>query len=78
MDNAISTIEILNNEMQCLTEKLGIVEAERFISFVIREQFDYTKWQSTHFDKMTAEEFNEAASQYAKDHPYHGNAKVIL
>ena len=62
MDNAISTIEILNNGMQCLTEKLGIVE----------------KWQNTHFDKMTAEEFNEAASQYAKDHPYRGNAKVIL
>lgn len=78
MDNVLSTVEILNNGMQCLTEKLGIVEAERFISVVIREQFDYTKWQSTHFDKMSPEEFNESASQYAKEHPYAGNAKVIL
>ena len=78
MEKEISTVEILNTGMQCLIEHLGIVEAEHFISVVIREQFDYTKWQSTSFDKMEPEEFNEAAARYAKEHPYTGNAKVIL
>lgn len=41
-------------------------------------EFDYTKWQSTYFGKMEPEEFNEAAARYAKEHPYTGNAKVIL
>ena len=44
----------------------------------IREQFDYTKWQRSHFDGMSPEAFNEAAAEYAKEHPYKGNAKVVL
>ena len=40
-----STIEIMNKGMQCLTEQMGIVDAERFISLIIREKFDYTQWQ---------------------------------
>ena len=78
MGNPINTIDILNSGMQCLTENLGIVDAERFISVIIREQFDYTKWQRTHFDDISPEEFNEAAAEYAKEHPYKGNAKVVL
>ena len=78
MGNSINTVDILNSGMQCLTEKLGIVDAERFISVIIRERFDYTKWQRSHFDGMSPEAFNEAAAEYAKEHPYKGNAKVVL
>jgi len=74
MDNVLSTVEILNNGMQCLTEKLGIVEAERFISVVIREQFDYTKWQRDFYDSMKPGEFHSNAVEYAKTHPYNGKA----
>ena len=28
-----------------LVDTLGQVEAERFISLILREPFDYTKWQ---------------------------------
>lgn len=38
-------VEIMNKGMKCLTVQMGIVEAVQFISFIIREKFDYTKWQ---------------------------------
>lgn len=76
--NAISTAEILNNGMKCLKEKLGVIEAERFISVIIREQFDYTKWQAEYFDKMTDGEFNTAAKEYARNNSHKGKAKIVL
>jgi hypothetical protein len=33
--------------MNILFEKLGKVDAERFISLIIREPFDYTAWRET-------------------------------
>ena len=37
--------ELINEGITVLTEHLGKVEAERFISLIIREPFDYAKWQ---------------------------------
>jgi hypothetical protein len=42
------------------------------------EQFDYTKWQQEHFDRMTPKKIDISAKQYAEDHPFEGKAKVIL
>lgn len=50
---AENTVEIMNKGMRCLTEKMGIVDAERFISIIIREKFDYTKWQREFYDEKT-------------------------
>lgn len=33
--------------MQALLDKLGKVDAERFVSLVLREPFDYTVWRSS-------------------------------
>jgi len=33
--------------MQILLDRLGKVDAERFVSLIIREPFDYTEWRST-------------------------------
>lgn len=74
---AASTAEIMNKGMRCLTEHLGVVEAEHFISVIIREKFDYTKWQREYFDAKTPEEISEEASQYEKVHPYIGNAQRL-
>ena len=41
----MNTSEVMNRGMECLVEKLGLIETEYFISVIIREQFDYTKWQ---------------------------------
>ena len=73
----IATTDIMNRGMECLTKSLGVIEAERFISTVIREKFDYTTWQRQYFDTMAPGEFHEQAIQYAKAHPYAGNAERL-
>lgn len=45
-----STVEIMDMGLACLVEKLGIVNAERFIAMIKRESFDYTTWQREYFD----------------------------
>lgn len=73
-----NTIEIMNKGMNCLLEKLGVVETEQFISIIIREKFDYTKWQQKHFDEMTPEQIDDGSKKYAEEHPFKGAAKVVL
>jgi hypothetical protein len=72
-----NTFDIMNRGMECLTEALGVVEAEQFISIVMREKFDYTSWQRQYFDAMKPGEFHERALEYARNHPYTGNAKRL-
>lgn len=66
--------EIMNKGMKCLTEQMGITEAEQFISIIIREKFDYTKWQRDYFDAKTPEAISEEASLFEKSHPFTGDA----
>lgn len=64
-----STAELLDRGMQCLIRDLGSVDAERFFSTVLRERFDYTKWQRDYFDAMPSGEFHNRAVEYARTHP---------
>ena len=73
-----NTIEIMNKGMNCLLEKLGVVETEQFISIIIREKFDYTKWQQKYFDEMTPEQIDDGAKKYVEEHPFSGTAKFVL
>ena len=66
----VNNMEIMNQGMSCLLEKLGTVGTEQFISVIIREKFDYTKWQQQRFDNMGSDEFQEAAVSYAKENPF--------
>ena len=63
-----NTAEIMDRGMACLVEKLGVVEAEHFISVILRESFDYTKWQREHFDNVDPDGFLEAAYAYDDAH----------
>jgi hypothetical protein len=53
----------------CLTSKicaehycaLGTVEAERFITLMLREPFDYTKWQRHLWADKSIEEISKVA-----------------
>jgi hypothetical protein len=47
---------IKNDGMRVLAENLGIVEAERFITLVLRDPFDYTEWQRTLYGDMSVNE----------------------
>ena len=49
--------------MRALNERLGIVEAERFITLIIREPFDYTEWQQDLYSDMTADELFQNATK---------------
>jgi hypothetical protein len=55
---------LLNTGFECLEERLGLVEAERFIALIIAEPFDYTKWRKTLFNNMTAEELSSQAMKF--------------
>ena len=57
---------LLRNEgMKVLITHLGRVEAERFISLIIREPFDYTEWQKDLFNNLSVKELsNRAMEEY--------------
>jgi len=50
--------------MKCLIDNFGNVEAERFISLMIKEPFDYTKWQEDLYEDMSVEELSEKATAF--------------
>lgn len=64
-----NTTVIMNDAMNCLIRNLGIVETEVFISNLIREPFDYTKWQHEKFDDVTLDDFCDQAIEYCKNNP---------
>lgn len=63
----ITDTEIRTSGLRILTENLGPVEAERFISLIQREPFDYTEWQKNLFEGKSIEEISEAAMKLRKD-----------
>ena len=51
--------------MDALVRTLGTVDAERFISMVKRDTFDYTEWRRGLWNNMTIDEiYAEAAAHY--------------
>lgn len=72
-----NTVEILDQGFACLVENLGVVNAERFIALIKRDNFDYTVWQREYFDKMQPGEFAVNASAYAKSHSYTGKGQIL-
>lgn len=54
--------------MKLLLEGLGKVDAERFISLIIKEPFDYTKWQRDLFDGVNVRELSKDAMNYVTEH----------
>jgi len=55
---------LMHTGMKILIEKLGNVNAERFISLIIREPFDYTNWQRNLFEGMSIEEISDDAMKH--------------
>jgi len=58
-----------NEGMKVLINSLGRVEAERFISLIIREPFDYTEWQRDLFNDMSVKELSSLAMKEYKEYP---------
>ena len=52
--------------MRILAEYLGIIEAERFITLLLRESFDYTEWQRTLYGNMKVNDLYDNMIKYEK------------
>jgi hypothetical protein len=51
---------------QALSKKLDIVEAERFIVLIKRENFDYTEWRKDLWEEMGVKELSTKAMKHYK------------
>ena len=59
-----SNTVVKSEGMHVLVEKLGLVDAERFIVLLRRESFDYTQWRQNLHKDMPLDEFLNKADEY--------------
>ncbi len=48
--------ELRQQAVQALSERLGPVDALRFLSLVSREPFDYQQWRKEYFSRYSVDE----------------------
>ena len=66
----INSAVLLDKGMRCLTNELGLVEAEQFIFLLLSEPFNYTEWrQDNLFTDMNVDDISKAADEYCKENP---------
>jgi hypothetical protein len=58
--------------LHALVEALGPVEAERFITLMLREPFDYTSWQRQLWIEKSVDELRKAAMAWRRAAPNQG------
>ena len=59
-------VEIRRKGLKVLIDALGNVNAEKFISLIIKEPFDYTEWQNNLWNNNSVKDISESALQYRK------------
>lgn len=57
---------IKKDGFDAIFEKLDLVEAERFIALIKRDNFDYTEWRKNLWEDMSPEELSQKAMDYYK------------
>jgi len=60
-------IELRSDGMKLLRNELGLVESERFLTLMLREPFDYTKWRQEQWNDSTVAELAEKARNQRED-----------
>ena len=60
----LTDIEIKKKGLKILIENLGELDAEKFISLIIKEPFDYTEWQSILWSDQSVKKVSEKAMDY--------------
>ncbi len=63
----ITDTEVKIKGFRVLLEALGEIEAERFISLVMKEPFDYTKWQRNLLMDKTVSEISSTAMRMRRE-----------
>jgi hypothetical protein len=59
----LDNTEIKIDGTKALLNTLGEVEAERYISLIKREPFDFTRWQRDLWKEKAVEEISQAAME---------------
>lgn len=60
----MTDIEIKIKGYKILVKELGELNAEKFISLIIREPFDYTKWKKNLFKNKSVRELSSKAMEF--------------
>lgn len=63
----LTDTEIRVNGIAALIASLGEVQAERFISLILREPFDYTQWQKKLWVDTSLEDLSRMAMEYRRE-----------
>ncbi len=63
----ITDTEIKLQGIEALTDALGEVHAEHFISLILRESCDYTTWQRKLWQNKSAADISEAAVKFRQE-----------
>ena len=59
--------EIKVRGFEALSDRLGWVDAERFIFLLHRDCLDYTQWRKNLFPGLSGEEISRRAMQYVEN-----------
>jgi len=65
--NTMDDTALKVSAMQVLIENFGLVDAQRFISLMNKEPFDYTIWHRDLFEGMSVREISHAAKKYCDE-----------
>ena len=53
--------------LRALTSALGYVDAERFVTLILRDSFDYTLWRQNGLkDNFSVRELSKRAQEYSR------------
>ena len=61
--------EVRLDGLRALVNALGTVEAERFVTLMLREPFDYTTWQRHLWAEKSVNEISKAAMELRTSSP---------
>jgi hypothetical protein len=60
-------IELRSDGMKLLRSQLGLVESERFLTLMLREPFDYTKWRQAQWSDESVATLAERARRLREE-----------
>ncbi len=68
MAKSLTEEELCHQAVRALSDKLGPVEALRFLALVSREPFDYQQWRKDYFSHYNVDELlGDVRSHHGKD-----------
>jgi hypothetical protein len=62
--DTITDTELKQRGVEALIAALGEVQAERFVTLMLREPFDYTEWQRQLWPGKSVEEISRMAMEH--------------